>query len=133
MAMSEYRRNSFEPRLAIVQLVFGIIYGFMSGISIVLLFKILDAGGNGYLQIFFIILFFVLAMKSFWIYARTRISQQTGVYTTAVVENIIPTHGLTIIEGQLKMPDNTTLPIESRFAGESVARELQIFLDEHNQ
>ena len=49
----------------------------------------------------------------------------------ARVENIVPTHGITIVEGMLVMPDETTLPIESRFAGESVAHELKRFLDEN--
>lgn len=127
----EYRRNSFEPRIAVVQLIFGVIYAFVTVIGIYLAFKVTQAGGNAILQYFFVLLFAVMAGKSFLIFANTRIAQNTGVYTTATVENIIPTHGITIIEGQLNMPDGTTLPIESRFAGESVAHELKRFLDDN--
>lgn len=51
-------------------------------------------------------------------------------HTSATVENIVPTHGITIVEGMLHMPDNTTLPIESRFAGETVGHELKRVLEE---
>ena len=129
---ADYRKNSFEPRIAVVQLVFGIIYSFVTGVGIILIFKVLEAGEKPYMQIFFAILFGILALKSFWIFAQTRIAQNTGVHTTAKVENIVPTHGITIIEGMLNLPDNTTLPIESRFAGEQVAHELKRFLQDNN-
>ena len=129
----DYRKNSFEPRIAIVQLIFGIIYAFVTAIGIYLAFRVYEATQQQpWLQYFFVLLFAVLAGKSFYIYATTRIAQNTGVYVTAKVENIVPTHGITIVEGLLNMPDNTTLPIESRFAGETVAHELKRFLDEHN-
>lgn len=128
---ADYRKNSFEPRIAVVQLIFGIIYSFVTGVGIILIFKVLEAGEKPYMQIFFAILFGILALKSFWIFAQTRIAQNTGVHTTAKVENIVPTHGITIVEGMLNMPDGTTLPIESRFAGESVGHELKRFLEDN--
>lgn len=129
---SEYRKNSFEPRIAIVQLVFGVIYAFVTATGIYLAFKVHQMSGQQpYLQYFFVILFGILAAKSFYIYANTRIAQNTGVHTSATVDNIVPTHGITIIEGMLNMPDGTTLPIESRFAGETVAHELKRFMDEN--
>jgi len=129
---ADYRRNSFEPRIAVVQLIFGIIYAFVTGIGIILAFKVLEASGQQpWLQYFFVVLFGILAAKSFYIFAKTRIAQNTGINTIAYVDNIVPTHGITIIEGMLQMPDSTTLPIESRFAGETVAHELKRFLDEN--
>ena len=130
---ADYRKNSFEPRIAMVQLVFGTIYGFVTGIGIILAFRVLEATGQQpWLQYFFVILFGVLAGKSFLIFARTRVAQNTGVHVKASVDNIVPTHGITIIEGMLHMPDGTTLPIESRFAGENVAHELKRFLEEQH-
>ncbi len=129
---ADYRRNSFEPRIAIVQLIFGIIYAFVTGVGVILAMRVLEqTHEQPWLQYFFVVLFGVLAGKSFWIFAMTRIAQNTGIQTIARVENIVPTHGITIIEGMLVMPDETTLPIESRFAGESVAHELKRFLDEN--
>ena len=62
---ADYRKNSFEPRIAVVQLVFGIIYSFVTGVGIILIFKVLEAGEKPYMQIFFAILFGILALKSF--------------------------------------------------------------------
>ena len=130
---AQYRKNSFEPRIAIVQLIFGIIYSFVTGVGIILAFEVLTkTGQQPYLQYFFVVLFAILAGKRFYIYATTKIAHKTGVYTTATVDNIVPTHGITIIEGMLNLPDNTTLPIESRFAGEQVAHELKRFLQDNN-
>ena len=129
---ADYRKNSFEPRIAVVQLIFGIIYGFVTGIGIILAFRVLEATGEQpWLQYFFVVLFGILAGKSFYIYAKTRIAQNTGIQVVAKVDNIVPTHGITIVEGMLMMPDDTTLPIESRFAGENVAHERKRFLDEN--
>ena len=112
---ADYRKNFFEPRIAIVQLIFGITYAFVTGVGVILAFKVYEATNDQpYMQYFFVVLFGVLACKSFWIFANTRIAQNTGVHTSATVENIAPTHGITIVEGMLHMPDNTTLPIESR-------------------
>lgn len=128
---ADYRKSSFEPRIAIVQLIFGIIYAFVTGVGVILAFKVYEATNEQpYMQYFFVVLFGVLACKSFWIFANTRIAQNTGVHTSATVENIVPTHGITIVEGMLHMPDNTTLPIESRFAGETVGHELKRVLEE---
>ncbi|MGN0903327.1 MAG: hypothetical protein ACI4M9_08570, partial [Succinivibrio sp.] len=128
----DYRKNSFEPRIAIVQLVFGIIYAFVTGVGVILAFKVLEASGQQpWLQYFFVVLFGILAAKSFYIFASTKIAQNTGVYTTATVDKITPTHGITIIEGQMDLKDGTTLPIESRFAGESVGHELQRLMTEN--
>ena len=129
---AEYRKNSFEPRVAIVQMIFGIIYAFVTGIGVILAMRVLEqTGEQPWLQYFFVVLFAILAGKSFYIFATTRIAQNTGVRVTAKVDNIVPTHGITIIEGMLEMPDKTTLPIESRFAGETVAHELERFLEEN--
>ena len=130
---ADYRKNSFEPRIAIVQLIFGVIYAFVTAIGIYLAVKVYTVTGQQpFIQYFFVLLFAVLAGKSFFIFANTRIAQNTGVHTTATVENIVPTHGITIVEGLLHLEDNTTLPIESRFAGESVAHELKRFLEDNN-
>ena len=81
---ADYRKNSFEPRIAIVQLIFGIIYAFVTGVGVILAFKVYEATNEQpYMQYFFVVLFGVLACKSFWIFANTRIAQNTGVHTSA--------------------------------------------------
>lgn len=128
---AQYRKNSFEPRIAIVQLIFGVIYSFVTVIGVLLAVEVQSKGGNALLQYFFVLLFGFLAGKSFYIYASVRIAKNTGVHTVAIVDNIVATHGITIVEGTLTLPDNTTLPFESRFAGETVAKELKRFLDDN--
>ena len=127
----EYRKNSFEPRVGIVQLIFGIIYCFVTMAGIILYFKVIELGDRGYMQLFFVVLFAILAFKSFLIFSRNAISKKNGIKVTATVDNVTPTHGITIVEGMLNMPDGTTLPIESRFAGESVGHELKRFLEDN--
>ena len=60
---SEYRRNSFEPRIAVVQLIFGVIYAFVTVIGVYLAFKVTQAGGNAILQYFFVLLFELLQIS----------------------------------------------------------------------
>ncbi|MBQ4246008.1 MAG: hypothetical protein IJ671_08820 [Succinivibrio sp.] len=128
----EYRKNSFEPRVGIVQLIFGIIYCFVTMAGIILYFKVIELGDRGYMQLFFVVLFAILAFKSFLIFSRNAISKKNGIKVTATVDNVTPTHGITIVEGQLHMPDGTLLPIESRFAGENFGHELKRYLNENN-
>ena len=71
-----------------------------------------------------------MAVKSFFIYAHTKILYSTGTHTVGVVESIEPSHGITIVKGSIKLDDGRILSIESRFAGESVAHEIRHFLDE---
>ena len=57
---AQYRKNSFEPRIAIVQLIFGIIYSFVTGVGIILAFEVLTkTGQQPYLQYFFVVLLYV--------------------------------------------------------------------------
>ncbi|MDO5351828.1 MAG: hypothetical protein Q4E81_03255 [Succinatimonas sp.] len=126
------RAQSFEPRVGVAQLIFGLIYAFITGIAIVLAFKVYEASGGQqpWLQYFFVILFAIMAVKSFFIYAHTKILYSTGMHTVGVVESIDPNHGITIVRGSIKLDDGRELSIESRFAGESVAHEIRHFLDE---
>ncbi len=126
------RAQSFEPRIGVAQLVFGLIYAFITGIAVVLAFKVYEASGGQqpWMQYFFILLFAVMAIKSFFIYAHSKILYSTGIHTVATVEDIDPNHGITIIRGAIKLDDGRELSIESRFAGESVAHEIRHFLDE---
>ena len=51
---ADYRKNSFEPRIAIVQLIFGIIYAFVTGVGVILAFKVYEATNEQpYMQYFF--------------------------------------------------------------------------------
>ncbi len=129
------RNNSFEPRLGTAQLVFGIIYAFISGIGLVLAIYTFIASGHQHpwTQYFFVLLFGILAAKSFFIYARMRILFVNGVHTVAKVSSITAEKGLTIVQGTVKAPDtHEEFEIESRYAGMNVARELERFLDEQH-
>lgn len=128
------RRNSFEPRLGTAQLVFGIIYGFIAGIGLVLaIYTWINSGHqHPWTQYFFVLLFGVLAAKSFLIFARTRILYSTGRHVAGRVENITAQKGLTVVTGYVPVNDKEELLIESRFAGMAVARELERFLTEQH-
>ncbi len=131
------RATSFEPRVGIAQMVFGIIYAFLTGIFCVLAYKVwqadLERGVNEIpaLQIVFVALFGFLAAKSFFIYARIRVLYETGEHTVGRVESIVPQRGITIVTGTIDINDRECITVESRFAGEAVAHELQRFLDDH--
>ncbi|MDY6323221.1 MAG: hypothetical protein SPL30_09990 [Succinivibrio sp.] len=130
------RRNSFEPRMGTAQLVFGIIYAFIAGIGIVLaIYTWINSGHqHPWTQYFFVALFLFLAGKSFYLYAKVRILFQNGTHTTARVETIAKDRGLTVVTGFVQLNGNEEFEIESRYAGESVAAELDRFLkDEHTK
>ncbi len=132
---AEIRRNSFEPRFGVAQLVFGIIYGFIAGIGLVLAIYTWTASGHQHpwTQYFFVLLFAVLAGKSFFMYAKTRILYAQGRHTVGKVYDIVAEKGLTYVRGTIELPENKgSLAFESRYAGMSVARELQRFLDEQH-
>ena len=132
MPQENSKAQTFEPRVGIAQLVFGLIYAFITGIAVVLAFKVYEASGGQqpYLQYLFVVLFAIMAGKSFYIYARTKILYSTGTHTTGTVESIEPSHGITLVKGCIKLKDGRELYIESRYAGESVAHEIRHFLDE---
>lgn len=136
--MPNNTKNSFEPRIGIVQLVFGIIYAFVTGIAIVLAYYVWDTSVQAgtpqqpWMQYFFIVLFAVMAAKSFFMYARIKILLNNGIHTVGTVDSIEPVRGITIVRGRIDVKDYGEIEIESRYAGESVAHELKHFLeDEH--
>ncbi len=126
------RKNSFEPRMGTAQLVFGIIYGFMAGIGIVLaLYTFINSNHHiPWSQVLFCVLFLVLAGKSFYLYAQVRILFQNGRHTIARVNDIVARRGITTVSGMVKLEDGSEIEIESRLAGEQCAKELEDFLNE---
>lgn len=132
--LRETRRNSFEPRLGTAQLVFGIIYGFIAGIGLVLaIYTWINSGHqHPWTQYFFVVLFLVLATKSFVIFARTRILYSTGRHVAGRVDSITAQKGLTVVTGYVPVNDTEEIMIESRYAGMSVAKELERFLTEQH-
>ncbi len=125
------KATSFEPRVGIAQLVFGLVYAFVTGVAIIIAFRVLEATGEQpYLQYVFVLLFSCLTIKSFFIYARTKILYNNGVHTVATVESIEAVRGITTVKGFIKLKKGGELLIESRFAGEQVSFELKRFLQE---
>lgn len=129
------RRNSFEPRFGVAQMVFGIIYAFIAGIGLVLAVYTFTASGHEHpwTQYFFVLLFCVLAGKSFFMYAKTRILYTGGKHTVARVTSVTAEKGLTIVQGAVRASDDgPEFEFESRYAGMNVARELERFMDEQH-
>ena len=126
----ERRRNSFEPRMGTAQLVFGIIYGFMAGVGIVLaIYTFINSQHRvPWTQVAFCALFLVLAGKSFFLYAQVRILFLNGRHTVGRVESIEAVRGITVVTGTVKLAKGGEIQIESRLAGEHCAQELENFL-----
>ncbi|MBQ9275512.1 MAG: hypothetical protein IJ228_11920 [Succinivibrio sp.] len=128
------RRQTFEPMMGKVQLIFGIIYSFITGIGIILACYTYINSGHQHplMQYFFVLLFAALSGKSFYLYSKVRIMSYHAFKTIGTVQAIIPDHGITKVRGSIKLENGSDLLIESRYAGETVARELQRFLDEQH-
>ncbi len=126
----ERRRNSFEPRMGTAQLVFGIIYGFMAGVGIVLaIYTFINSQHHvPWTQVAFCALFLALAGKSFFLYAQVRILFLNGRHTLGKVESIEAARGITVVTGTVKLEGGGEIQIESRLAGEHCAQELEGFL-----
>ena len=129
------RAQTFEPRTGLAQLIFGIIYVFITLIALTLAYRVYEAGGREqqpWLQYFFALLFAIMAVKSFIIWARARSRSGAGRRTVGTVEEISADHGITRVKGviPLRDADRGELHIESRFAGETLSREIRAFLDE---
>lgn len=123
------RRQSFEPRYGIAQLVFGVIYAFVAASGAVMSWYILQNTGNHPLmQYFFTVLFGILAAKSFYIFFHSRKLRATAENTCATVEEITGSHGITIVRGSIELNEKVSLLFESKYAGEILARELNRFL-----
>lgn len=126
-------QQSFEPRVGTAQIVFGVIYVFITLIALVMAYYARLEGNEGYLQLFMALLFAIMAFKSFFIAARIKRLLREGVYFEAQVESCEPVRGITVIKGVCEIPDYGPIHIESRLVGESIGRELKAFMAEHKQ
>lgn len=123
------RRQSFETRYGTAQLVFGVIYAFVTAAGMVMAWYVLQGTGrHPLMQYFFTVLFGVLAAKSFYIFFRDRRLFKTAVKTLGKVEEIRASHGITTVCGTITLGSGEELLFESKFAGETLARELKRWL-----
>lgn len=123
------RTGSYEPRTAVAQLIFGVIYAMITLIGIMLAYYVYtDTGSQPLMQYFFTVLFGIMTLKSFAIWARGRNLMKLGRETDATVENVIYDHGITKVLGHVTLTDGSKLSFESRYAGEALAHELNRYL-----
>lgn len=125
--------QSFEPRIGTAQMIFGVIYTFITLIALCLAFYERQDGGDGYLQLCMSVLFAIMAGKSFFISARVKRLLREGVYFEAQVDSCEPVRGITVIKGVCDIPNYGLIHIESRLVGENIGRELKAFMADHKQ
>ena len=125
--------QSFEPRIGTAQMIFGVIYTFITLIALCLAFYERQDGGDGYLQLCMAVLFAIMAGKSFFISARVKRLLREGVYFEAQVDSCEPVRGITVIKGVCDIPNYGLIHIESRLVGEHIGRELKAFMADHKQ
>ena len=125
--------QSFEPRIGTAQMIFGVIYTFITLIALSLAFYERQDGGDGYLQLCMAVLFAIMAGKSFFISARVKRLLREGVYFEAQVDSCEPVRGITVIKGVCDIPNYGLIHIESRLVGENIGRELKAFMADHKQ
>lgn len=125
--------QSFEPRIGTAQMIFGVIYTFITLIALCLAFYERQGGGDGYLQLCMAVLFAIMAGKSFFISARVKRLLREGVYFEAQVDSCEPVRGITVIKGVCDIPNYGLIHIESRLVGENIGRELKAFMADHKQ
>lgn len=125
--------QSFEPRVATAQTIFGVIYVLITLIALSLAFYARSQGLDGYLQMFMAGLFAIMAIKSFVIAKRVKSLLANGQYFEGTVDSIDPVRGITTIKGTVDIPDFGLIYIESRLVGETVAHELKRYLTENKQ
>lgn len=125
--------QSFEPRIGTAQMIFGVIYTFITLIALCLAFYERQDDGDGYLQLCMAVLFAIMAGKSFFISARVKRLLREGVYFEAQVDSCEPVRGITVIKGVCDIPNYGLIHIESRLVGENIGRELKAFMADHKQ
>ena len=125
--------QSFEPRIGTAQMIFGVIYTFITLIALCLAFYERQDGGDGYLQLCMAVLFAIMAGKPFFISARVKRLLREGVYFEAQVDSCEPVRGITVIKGVCDIPNYGLIHIESRLVGENIGRELKAFMADHKQ
>lgn len=128
------KNHSFEPRVGRAQLVFGICYGLITLIALVLAFYVMfEQGGQPYMQWFMAFLFGLLTIKSLYLYRRVKKLIAEGCRAEAQLLSCDGVRGITIIRAQVEVPGYGPIEFEQRLAGMRVADEIKRYLTEHQQ
>lgn len=126
--------QTFEPRAGTAQLIFGVIYLLITLTALMLaLYTRQTQGDEPWLHYCMAFLFALMALKSFIIHARVKSLLRNGVYYEAKVESCEAKRGITVITGTCDVKDYGLIHIESRLVGETVAHELNRFLQDNKQ
>lgn len=126
--------QTFEPRVGTAQLIFGVIYTLITLIALVLGLYVRESqGSEPWLHYCMAGLFAIMAIKSFIIYSRVKSLLSNGVYYEAEVDSCEPVRGITIIKGTCDVKDYGLIHIESRLVGETVAHEINRFMQDNKQ
>ncbi len=129
--MALFKSHSFEPRVGKAQKVFGIVYSAVALIAIMLALHALSSGKDPYLQYFMVIVFVIMAAKSFFLAARIDKLVKNGVDAQAVITEVSAVRGITIVKAEIQVPDYGTITIEQRLAGMHAAADLNSYIDDN--
>lgn len=126
--------QTFEPRTGTAQLIFGIIYTLITLTALMLaLYTRQNQGEEPWLHYCMAFIFALMAIKSFVIHARVKSLLKSGVYYEAKVESCEANRGITVLTGTCDVKDYGLIHIESRLVGETVAHEINRFLQDNKQ
>lgn len=124
--------NSFEPRIGTAQLVFGIIYALITALALMFaLYMNLNLGQSANMQYFMAFLFFILTIKSFFIWYRVKQLIKTGTLVKAKLISCEPMRGITVLKAEYDVKNYGVIEIMTRLAGEKVSHEIKHYLDDH--
>lgn len=126
--------QTFEPRVGTAQLIFGVIYTLITLIALLLGLYVRESqGSEPWLHYCMAALFGLMAAKSFVIHSRVKSLLKGGVYYEAQVDSCEPVRGITIIKGTCDVKDFGLIHIESRLVGETVAHEINRYMQDNKQ
>lgn len=129
--MALFKSHSFEPRVGKAQKVFGIVYSAVAVIAVVLALYALSRGQDPYLQYFMVIVFVIMAAKSFFLASRIDKLVKNGADAVGVITEVTARRGITIVKAEIEVPDYGTISIEQRLAGMQAAADLNSYIDDN--
>lgn len=126
--------NSFDPRIITMQLVFGIIYAFLTLIMIVMGFSVDGTAGQASPAFFFIfaLIFAFMTAKCVLIIRHYKNLMKNGVKTEAQLISCEAIRGITYLRAKVKLENTDEFEIETRLAGTTISHEITHYMQEHD-
>ncbi|MBO8415520.1 MAG: hypothetical protein IAB19_03950 [Proteobacteria bacterium] len=128
------RNHSFEPRTGKAQFFFGICYGLIALIAVVMAVYVkVEMGTEPYMQYFMAALFGLLTVKSFYLYSRVKKLIAQGTRQTAKMLSCESVRGITVVRARTEIEGYGPIEFEQRLAGVRLADEIKRVMAENKQ